>query len=132
MKHFTLEEFVKSATAARLGIDNTPSAEAVAALNALVDNVLDPLREAWRQPIFVTSGYRCDRLNTAVGGARRSRHRRGMAADITAVDRADNPRLFALVTNLNLPFTQLIDEKNMAWIHVAYDPADIRRQILKL
>lgn len=102
------------------------------ALTALVDNVLDPLRRAWGAPITVTSGYRCTRLNAAVGGAANSHHLRGMAADITAGTRDDNRRLFALALALNLPFTQLIDEKNMAWIHISHDPADLRRQTLKL
>lgn len=67
MKHFTLEELCDSPTARRLGIRNTPSDLAIASLNALVDNILDPLREAFGRPIVVTSGFRCRRLNAEVG-----------------------------------------------------------------
>ena len=66
-----------------MGIDNTPPSSAVKALNDLVDNVLDPLREAWGGPIRVNSGYRCPELNRIVGGTPTSQHQRGEAADIT-------------------------------------------------
>ena len=56
MKYFTINELCKSATANRLKIDNTPDKQVIANLTALVDNVLDPLRTAWKQPIIVTSG----------------------------------------------------------------------------
>ena len=81
-KYFKLEEFTRSATAQRLGIENIPSEEAVKNLSHLVWNVLDPLRERWGSAIIVNSGFRCEALNKAVGGARASYHRLGMAADI--------------------------------------------------
>ena len=62
MKYFTINEVCRSETASKHKIDNTPSAEIIANLTALVDNVLDPLREAWGRPIIVTSGYRCEVL----------------------------------------------------------------------
>ena len=73
-KYFTLEEMTASPTARRLGIDNTPTPDAVIALHNLVKEVLDPLREAWGAPIVVTSGYRCPKLNSCVGGVRMSQH----------------------------------------------------------
>ena len=63
MKYFTIEELTASATAKRKGISNKPTADIVAALERLVENVLDPLREAWGAPIIVTSGYRSPKLN---------------------------------------------------------------------
>lgn len=74
MKHFTIEELTRSATAEARGIDNTPPPAAVAALNALVDKVLDPLREAWGAPIKITSGYRSSELNRAVGSGTQPAH----------------------------------------------------------
>lgn len=68
MKYFTINELTKSPAAIRLGINNKPTAEITAALQRLVNNVLDPLREAWGAPIIVTSGYRSPKLNKAVGG----------------------------------------------------------------
>ena len=94
--------------------------------------MLDPLREAWGRPLVVSSGYRCAELNVRVGGSKTSHHLKGMAADLDTGNRADNRRLFQLVQNLGLPFTQLIDEKNFAWVHVSLDPANIKRQVLKI
>lgn len=132
MKYFSITEFERSETAARCRIDNTLPATLRGNVECLVENVLDPLREAWGKPITVTSGYRCAELNARVGGAKNSHHMHGMAADISAGNRADNRGLFQKILELKLPFTQLIDESNFAWVHVSYDPADIRRQILKL
>lgn len=131
MEYFTLSELTRSATAVRLGIDNTPPQECVTALEVLVDNVLNPLRRAWGRPVTVTSGYRCQRLNAAVGGARNSQHIVGEAADITAGSSADNRRLFQLIVSLGLPFDQLIDEHDFSLVHVSYSSRH-RRQILKL
>lgn len=119
MKYFTIEELTQSATARRLGIDNTPPAEALKALEELTETVLDPLREAWQRPIKVNSGYRCPELNRKVGGVSNSRHLLGKAADITAGSREDNKRLYALLRRLRLPVREAINEKGGVWIHVA-------------
>jgi len=132
MKYFTIRELTRSATASRLGIDNAPTASVERNLTALVDNILDPLREAWGRPITVTSGYRCPALNKAVGGSRTSQHLRGMAADITTGNKVDNRKLFQLAVDLKLPYCQLIDEKGYAWVHVSYDPRNVKRQVLRL
>lgn len=132
MEYFTIDELRRSATASRLGIDNTPPAGAVAALTALVVNLLDPLRRRWGMPLTVTSGYRCPALNRAVGGTSNSHHLRGMAADLTTGDRTENRRLFQALLESGMPFTQLIDESGFAWIHLSYDPSDLRCQVLKL
>ncbi len=133
MKHFTMNEMIRSATAKRHGIDNTPSPEVAYNIRALVDNILDPLREAWGAPIIVDSGYRCPRLNKIVKGSATSQHLTGQAADIhTISDKpADNKRLFDLIRTLKLPFDQLIDEYGYNWIHVSYSPRN-RRNILHL
>lgn len=132
MKHFSFQEFERSETAYRHGIDNTAPEGARRNIAALVDRVLDPLREAWGKPLTVTSGYRCPELNRIVGGAKTSHHLRGMAADISTGNRVENRRLFQMVLDLKLPFTQLIDEKNFAWVHISLDPADVKRQVLRL
>ena len=132
MKYFTIEELTASATAKRKGISNKPTADIVAALERLVENVLDPLREAWGAPIIVTSGYRSPKLNAAVGGARGSQHTYGQAADIRTVSDKpeDNRRLRDLLISLNLPFDQLIDEFGCDWLHVSYRASGNRGQIL--
>jgi uncharacterized protein YcbK (DUF882 family) len=133
MKYFTITELTKSATASRRGIDNTPSSTIKANLTELVDKILDPLREAWGSPIIVTSGYRCQQLNKAVGGAKSSQHVYGQAADIRTVSDkpSDNKKLFDLILKLNLPYDQLIDEYGYNWIHVSYSPRN-RKQILHI
>ncbi len=132
MKYFTIDELFKSSTAIAMGIDNTPSAEVVGNLTRLVDVVLDPLRKHWGAPLYVNSGYRCLAVNKAVGGAVDSDHLYGYAADITAGSVEKNEKLFKLVQKLNLPFRQLINENNFRWIHVSYNPNDIKKQILHL
>lgn len=132
MKYFTFAEFSRSDTAKRLGIDNTIPESAKGAIEQLVDKVLDPLRESWGRPLVITSGYRCPKLNSAVGGSKTSHHVKGMAADISTGNKADNKRLYNLVIALNLPFTQLINENDYSWVHISYDPNNVKRQTLSL
>ena len=120
MKFFDETELVASATAQARGIDNTPPTQAKEALVRLVENVLDPLREAFGSPIYVNSGYRCAALNALVGGAKSSQHMRGEAADVTAGSRDANVRLWRLLRKLDLPVDQAINEHNYAWIHISH------------
>lgn len=131
MKHFTFQELTKSATAKRKGIDNSPSVQVRANLAALVENVLDPLREAYGKPIVVTSGYRCEKLNRAVGGAASSQHVKGQAADIRSVQDTpeENKKLYDLIVKLGLPFDQIINEYNYDWVHVSYGPRHRRQKL---
>lgn len=131
MKYFTIKELCKSSTATQKGINNTPNSEIVRNLEQLVDNILDPLREKFGEPIIVNSGYRSPALNKAVKGAANSQHVSGQAADITSGSKFGNKRMFILAQKLDLPFDQLIDEKNYSWIHVSYSPRN-RKQILHL
>ena len=127
MKHFKIEEFTYSITAQHLGIDNTPSKEAVTNLERLVSRVLDPLREAWGSPIIVTSGYRCEELNKRVGGARTSYHLRGMAADIRPRNGLVD-KLYALIEHLyvtrRMGITECYIDHRKGYIHIAYDAED--------
>lgn len=117
-----------------MGIDNTPTPEARANLERLVDAVLDPLRERYGRPIHVSSGYRCPRLNKAVGGAPTSQHVKGEAADIYVANKRDKSMLFSMIYYL-LPFDQLIWENGTdeapAWIHVSYRDGNNRRECLR-
>lgn len=133
MKYFTLKELIKSDSAKRSKINNIPNKQEENNLIALVENILDPLREAYGKPIIVTSGFRCERLNKLVNGSKTSQHRTGQAADIRTVEDTmeENRKLFDLVQELNLPFDQLIDEYNYDWVHVSYSPRN-RKQILHI
>lgn len=128
MKYFTFTEFERSDTAYRHGLDNSMPEAAKAAVAALVDNVLDPLRQAWGLPITVTSGYRCPQLNKAVGGVATSMHLTGHAADITTGNEVDNRRLYELAQKLDLPYFELIGKKyDFKWLHISYHPGRDKR-----
>lgn len=131
MKYFTLNELTKSATAKRNGIDNKPSATVERKLVALIEKVLDPLREAYGKPIIVTSGYRCEKLNRLVGGAASSQHVKGEAVDIRTVSDKpeDNKKLYDLILKLKLPFDQLIDEYGYDWVHVSFGSRHRRQKL---
>lgn len=128
MRYFSFAEFERSETAARLGIDNIVPATLKGNIEALVDKVLDPLREAWGKPIMVTSGYRCAALNKAVGGVPTSMHLSGHAADITTGNAVDNRRLYQLAQDLKLPCFELIGKKyDFKWLHISYNPERTKR-----
>lgn len=133
MKFFTIDELTKSDTATRNNISNVPNEQEKNNLIALVDNILDPLREAYGQSIIVTSGYRCEKLNNLVKGSKTSQHRFGQAADIRSKQdtKEENKKLFDLIQKLDLPFDQLIDEYNYDWVHVSHSSKN-RKQILHI
>lgn len=134
MQYFTIDELSASTEARKMGIDNTPTPEAVDKLTALVEAVLDPLRSHYGHPIHVSSGYRCPRLNKAVGGEKTSQHMKGEAADIYVTNAKDKAMLFSLIYYL-LPFDQLIWERGTdeapAWIHVSYREGSNRKECLR-
>ena len=134
MKHFSISELTSSATALREGIDNRPSKCAYHLLHVLVQQLLDPIREAWGEPIVVTSGYRCKQLNALVDGVKNSHHLLGCAADIIAGSKQDNYQLFRLIQQMQqegrIRFTQLIWEGDGHWIHISYVPSDLKCQVL--
>ena len=134
MKYFTIEELCRSETADKYGIGNHPTKDIERNLIDLVNNVLDPLREAIGAPITVNSGYRSPILNMKVGGASTSQHTKGEAADITRGSRAQNKNLFSWLKE-NCDFDQLIGEFGDAacpeWVHVSYRRGNNRKQVLK-
>lgn len=131
MKYFTIDELARSSEAKRRGIDNTPPQSATANLKALVENILDPLREMWGKPIKVNSGYRCPKLNAAVGGSSQSSHMSGCAADITTGTQETNGELLELLMGSGLPYTKVIDEQYCSWIHITFIKGKPRRENIK-
>lgn len=115
-KDFKFSEFTKSDTATRLHINNAITDWDVRDnIIALVDNVLQPLRDAWGGPIFINSGYRCPELNKAVGGVETSQHTKGEAADCGVTD----PYALAkVVKRMKLEFDQL--GVYASFIHISY------------
>ena len=121
-KHFTLWEMMRSGTAVRLNIKNEPDEQEKEALRQLCQHVLEPLRCRYGA-IIITSGYRCLRLNRAVGGVPTSQHMRGEAADIFIPNLEIGQKYFDFIKN-NTTFDQLIWEPRGAdvprWLHVSY------------
>ena len=105
-KDFSYREFERSEVADAKHICNViTSFEVRDSIQALTENVLQPLRDAWGKPLKVNSGYRCKALNAAVGGVPTSQHVKGEAADIAA---SDPVKLARLAVKLGLPFDQMI------------------------
>lgn len=121
-EYFALQEFIKSTTAARLKIDNTPTNEILRNLQYGVSMVLDPLRRIHQQPIIITSGYRCEKLNKAVGGVNNSWHTKGNAADIHIKDENEAREIFDILKTLPSVDTVLFEHsRKTKWIHVQWD-----------
>ena len=120
--HFSLREMCASGTAIRLGIENVPDEAVIKRLQQLCEHVLEPLRQRFGV-IRITSGYRCERLNRAVGGVKNSQHLRGEAADIHVSDIEVGRKMFRFIKE-NLEFDQLlfehIRENGVCWLHVSY------------
>lgn len=136
--YFTMEELIYSATALRGGLRNRTTREAEENLLMLRAHVLDPTREAMGQPIQVTSGFRTSALNTLIGGALKSQHMKGEAADISilgsTLTAVKNREMFRYIRD-HLTFDQLILENGGSWVHVSYvwrDPTKNRGQVLEI
>ena len=139
MKYFSISELTYSTKARELHIDNSPfSYETVNNHTNLIENLLDPLREVWNAPIIITSGYRSDALNKAVGGSKTSAHRYGLAADVVPKDMADFDKFVAFVKDYlkDKDYDQLILEQKggSRWLHIGYKNVngEQRKQNLKI
>lgn len=136
--HFTIEELYASATAKAKGIDNKPNVQPLINLVYLTAYVLEPLRVAMNEPIKIGSGYRCQKLNAAVGGVRNSQHIKGQAADLCIDGDIEKGKRWFNYIREHLPFDQLIWEKNPKtgnyWVHVSFVFPDFgknRRQVIE-
>lgn len=121
--YFELDEFIRSDTARKKRIDNFPTFEAVDNLNELVEKILDPLRAAYGMPIKVSSGYRCEKLNKAVGGVPSSVHQLGLAADLQVGGSFQKFVEFTIawLKSTGTRFDQCIiesDKKGNRWLHI--------------
>ena len=126
-KNFSLIEFTRSRTATANGIDNTVPAELIVNIQALVDNVLQPLRNLYGKPISFNSGYRCPELNNAVGGVPTSQHKKGEAGDLTC----ENVKtLFDTLVNNDIDFDQAIFYRKKNFLHVSYSREVNRKEII--
>ena len=132
--NFSLAEMVKSDTALRHDMDNTPGETEIENLKRLCEQVLQPVRNHFQTGVKVNSGFRHPEVNAKVGGSKTSDHCKGQAADIEipGIPNAD----LAIWIMDNLQYTQLILEfytpgiPDSGWVHVSYDPANLKKQNL--
>ena len=128
--YFKAREILKSKKGEELGIDNTPSDPEI------IDNInftlkkLNNIRTGYGNPIYITSGYRCDELNTLVGGVKDSWHKKGLAVDL----KWDYDLITYLIQNCS--FDKLIRERkgDLLWIHLQFykDQSKNRQKVLFL
>lgn len=120
--NFSLAELIKSQTALRKGIDNTPDQPAIDNLEKLCTAILQPVRDHFGIPFTPSSGYRSPELCIAVGSTIKSQHAKGQAADFE-VPGVSNMELAEWIRD-NLEFDQLILEcytgGNTGWVHCSY------------
>jgi zinc D-Ala-D-Ala carboxypeptidase len=133
-QHLTLAELIRSESAKRHGINNMPTPEHIENLKALAENIFEPIRTEFRVPIYLSSAYRSQALNKLVKGSAKSQHCKGEAIDIDMdghTHNITNKDIFDFIV-AKLPFDQVINEFNYAWIHVSYKKnGPQRKQILR-
>ena len=137
-EHLDLSEVIRSESAKRKGISNMPTAEHIANFKLLAENIFEPIRNHFRVPIIISSGYRSKELNADIGGSASSQHCTGEAIDIDmdgTTGGVSNKKVFDYIKG-NLDFDQLIWEfgtaDNPDWVHVSYETTGAqRKQVLK-
>jgi hypothetical protein len=134
--HFKLSEFVASNKAESLGIDNTPNPAYLGNISKTAE-LLERVRTALGAPVTITSGYRCIKLNKAVGGATTSDHARGEAADIVAPGFGTPyeiaKKLEPMVSSLGIGQLILEGIKGKQWVHIGTrTPAKIINRIITI
>jgi hypothetical protein len=135
-ENLSLAEVIRSETAKRKGVSNMPTPEHIENFKKLAENIFQPIRKHFGKPIHISSGYRSDALNKAIGGSKTSQHCKGEAIDIDMDGTSiTNAQVFNFIKD-NLNFDQMIWEfgtdKNPDWVHVSYESTGKqRKQILK-
>ena len=138
MKYFTFEQFSRSDTAKRKNIDNSVPSNLRPHAEELINNILDPLRDAWGSDLYLTSAYRGYALNKVVGGSTTSAHSYAYAADLVPKNgKTLEFKEFAMKWLLNngINFDQFIDEYSgkSSWVHIGIrnGSGNQRKQYLK-
>jgi len=136
-ENLDLSDVIRSESAKRSGIDNMPTEKHIESLKLLAINIFQPIREHFKVPIHISSGYRSEKLNRLVPGTSlTSDHCFGKAIDIDldgSSNKVSNNDIFHYIKD-NLKFKQLIAEfpvnGSLSWVHVSYDEKNIKNQIL--
>jgi hypothetical protein len=132
--NLSLAEAISSATALRKGIANKPTQQHLINLKEVALHIFQPCREHFEKPLRVTSGYRSEALNEAIGGSKKSQHSKGEALDMQSTKGYTNKELFTYIKD-NLTFDQLIGEfpdnvGEYAWVHCSYKKEGNRGEVL--
>ena len=129
--NFTLEELLHSGDADAKGFSEqySPPQDVVTNLNALTQHVLQPLRDKLGKPLSISSGYRCTRVNTAIGGVHNSQHLFGQAADTEVPDMTVED-WFKWVLASGVEFDQLIQEFDR-WVHISFNAGHNRHEVYR-
>lgn len=133
-ENLELAEVLRSESAKRNGIANVPTKEHIENLKELAINVFQPIRNHFKVPIRISSGYRSKELNKRIGGSQTSHHSKGQAIDIDMDGTSiTNKQVFDFIKD-NLKFTQLIAEfpvnGDLSWVHIGYDKNNLKKEIL--
>jgi hypothetical protein len=132
--NLSLAEATRSATALRKGIANKPTQQHLLNLKEVALHIFQPCREHFGKPLRVTSGYRSEELNKAIGGSSKSQHSKGEALDMQSTKGYTNKELFMFIKD-HLNFDQLIGEfpdnvGEFAWVHCSYKKEGNRGEVL--
>jgi hypothetical protein len=132
--NLSLAEAISSATALRKGIANKPTQQHLLNLKEVALHIFQPCRNHFGKPLRVTSGYRSEALNEAIGGSKKSQHSKGEALDMQSTKGYTNKELFTYIKD-HLTFDQLIGEfpdnvGEYAWVHCSYKKEGNRGEVL--
>lgn len=135
-KNLYLSEVTKSQTAIQKGIKNEPTKEEIQNLKDIAENIFQPIRDHFKVPIGISSGYRSKKLNQIIGGSKTSEHMSGRALDIDAdiYGNITNRQIFDFIRK-NLEFNQLVwefgDDNNPDWVHVSFEKGNNKKRVLR-
>ena len=131
-KNFSRAEIEHSNTAKRLGISNEMSEKHLENMQRLIDNLIQPIRDAIG-PIRISSGYRSPKLNKAIVGSSRSQHSKAEALDLQywSEGKMNNKVIYDWVLDSGIEFDQMINEFDFAWIHISLKKNSNRKQTLE-
>lgn len=137
-EHFTLEEMTRSNIARQKGVKNEPNESQIENLKLLCEYILEPIREKLNTPLYISSGFRSEKINTLVGGSKTSQHLLGQAADIQIFDKKlTNTDLFNIIVEMirsgEITTGQCIAEKvggEISWVHISTPTDRLRNQVL--
>ena len=133
--NLALSECIKSRTAIKYGIDNTPNIAELEAIKLTAEKIFTPIREHFNVPIHISSFFRCPELNSTIGGSTTSAHCLGLAMDIDQDNKnskVTNKMIFDYIRG-NMEFDQLINEYDYSWVHIGIRPdqKDNRNQVMR-